>query len=129
MTNATIEQIGDYIKVYNDTESKYFSKQGNEVTNKDVYPNNKLYTTVENGKWGFVDTAGNIVVDCKYDKATEFNEYGFAAVKLDGKWGAINSEGQEVVEPKYEINTETEPSFIGIYYKVVYGYGECYYTT
>ena len=129
MTNATIEQIGDYIKVYNDTESRYFNKQGNEVTNKEVYPNNKLYTTVENGKWGFVDTAGNIVVDCKYDKATEFNEYGFAAVKLDGKWGAINSEGQEVVEPKYEINTETEPSFIGIYYKVVYGYGECYYTT
>ena len=40
-----------------------------------------------------------MVVEAKYDKVTEFNEFGFASVQKDGKWGAINTQGKEVVEP------------------------------
>ena len=127
MTNATIEKEENYIIIYNDTETRYFDYQGKELTNKEVFPNNPLYAKQENGLLGFEKRDGTLVVECKYDKVTEFNEYGFASVEKDGKWGAINSEGEEVVAPTYEL--EGIPSFIGKYYQVVYGFGEIYYTT
>ncbi len=54
-------------------------------------------------KWGFVNKDGDMVVEAKYDKVTEFNEFGFASVQKDGKWGAINTQGKEVVEPTYNL--------------------------
>ena len=75
-----------------------------------------------------MDNNGQKVVDYTYDKITEFNEYGFAAVKKDGKWGSINEQGQVVQEPIYELNEDTEPFFIGTYYQVKYGFGEVYFT-
>lgn len=128
MKNATVEVQDNYIKIYNETETKYFSKEGKELKNTEVYPNNKLFVKVENNSYGFVDSNGNVVVDYKYDKAYEFNSYGFAAVKKDGKWGAMNEQGKEVIAPTYEIKEQGEPSFIGNYYRVTYGFGEFYYT-
>lgn len=126
MTNATLEVEDNYVVIYNDTETKYFDYQGKELTNKEVFPNNPLYAKQENGLWGFEKRDGTLVVECKYDKVAEFNEYGFAAVQKDGKWGAINSEGTEVIAPTYEL--DSIPNFIGQYYQVVYGFGEIYYT-
>ena len=128
MKNATVETKDNYIKIYNADETKYFSKEGKELKNSEVYTNNTLFAKKENDKWGFVNTNGDFVVEAKYDKVTEFNEYGFAAVKKDGKWGSINLEGKEVVEPTYELKEDKELSFIGKYYKVEYGFGESYYT-
>ena len=128
INNAKIEQKDEYIKIYNDKEQKYFSKEGEELKNTDIYKDNKLFAKSQNDKWGFVDKNNNVKVDFKYDKVTEFNKEGFAAVCKDGKWGSINDNGEEVVEPKYEINTSNEPSFIGKYYQVIYGFGEIYYT-
>ena len=67
----------------------------------------------ENGKYGFVDKNGNVVVDYIYDDATEQNEYGFAAVKQNGLWGSINSEGKNVIEPKYNLDNNLLVDFIG----------------
>ena len=128
MENATVEVNSDYIKIYNDKQIQYFSKDGKELKNTDTYPNNELFSKQENGKWGFANKNDSMVVEAKYDKVTEFNEYGYAAVNKDGNWGAINQKGEEVVEPIYTINDNKEPSFIGKYYQVKYGFGEVYYT-
>lgn len=128
MENATVEVNSDYIKIYNDKQIQYFNKDGKELKNTDTYPNNELFSKQENGKWGFANKNDSMVVEAKYDKVTEFNEYGYAAVNKDGKWGAINQKGEEVVEPIYTINDNKEPSFIGKYYQVKYGFGEVYYT-
>lgn len=128
MQNATVEVEDDDIKIYNESEIKYFSKEGKELKNTQVYSNNKLFVKVEDKKYGFVDMDGNLVVDYQYDKAYEFNSYGFAAVKKDGKWGSINEQGEEVIAPTYEFKEQSEPSFIGRYYRVTYGFGEFYYT-
>lgn len=128
MENATVEVNSDYIKIYNDKQIQYFSKDGKKLKNTDTYPNNELFSKQENGKWGFANKNDSMVVEAKYDKVTEFNEYGYAAVNKDGKWGAINQKGEEVVEPIYTINDNKEPSFIGKYYQVKYGFGEVYYT-
>ena len=128
MQNAKVEVKDNYIKISNDTETRYFDKDGKELKNTEVYPNNTLFAKKEGDKWGFADKNGNTVVEAKYDKVTEFNEYGFAGVRLDGKWGVVNSKGEEVLAPTYTLNEEIEPYFIGTYYRVQYGFGEFYYT-
>ena len=128
MTNAVLKKEENYIKLYNETETKYFDLEGNEKQNTEVFPNNEIYAKSQDGKWGFVDKCGNVVVDYIYDKATDLNAYGYAGVQLDGKWGVVNSNGEIILEPTYTFNVQTEPEFIKEYYKVQYGYGEFYYT-
>lgn len=128
MANANIEVKDNYIKISNTEETKYFSKEGKELRNTEVYPNNTLFAKNENGKWGFAKKNGDTVVEAKYDRVTEFNEYGFAGVELDGKWGVLNSKGEEILAPTYVFNDETEPYFIGQYYQVKYALGGVYYT-
>ena len=102
--------------------------EGNEKENKEIL-NNKLFADVKNGKWGFIDSNGNVIVDYIYDNVTEFNSYGFAGIKKDGKWGSINDEGKVIIEPTYTLNINTnEIDFIGEYYKYTYGYKKFNYT-
>lgn len=128
LKSAVIQQIDDFIKIYNNNEVYYINNAGKIVTSKEAYPNNKLYAKKENGKWGFVDNTGNIMVKCEYDKVTEFNKYGYAGIYKNGKWGSINSEGKVIQEPTYEIKENYEPIFLGKYYQVTFGFGEIYFT-
>jgi len=54
----------------------------------------------ENGKWGFSDEIGHLLIAPQFDEAHDFHE-GRAAVKFDGKWGFINRLGITAIEPKY----------------------------
>ena len=45
----------------------------------------QLFLSKKDGKYGYVDKKGNVVVDYIYDDATEQNKYGYAGVKKDGK--------------------------------------------
>lgn len=56
----------------------------------------------KNGKWGYIDKKGNIVIDCIYDDAKDFSE-GLAVVKKDGKCGYINNKGEVVIDFKYDL--------------------------
>lgn len=129
MRNGKIVEEENYIKVYSDKETKYFSKDGIEIKNTDLFTGNKLFAIEKDGKWGFADKEGNIKVEPIYDKVSDFNTSGFAAICKDKKWGSIDSEGNIVIEPTYTFSERiSEPNFIGKYYKVVAGYGEIYYT-
>ena len=127
LKNANIEINSNYIKLYNNTEIKYITKDGKEVKNTELFENNKIFANQKDGKWGFVDKNGKVVIDYKYDDVTEVNKYGFAGIKMDNKWGIVDENGNIVVEPKYKIN-DNNPTFIGEYYQVTYGSGEVYYT-
>lgn len=105
----------DYTVIYSDYEKNYLNKNGDVVQNKEVYPNNKLYSVLKDGKWGFENATGEIKVPCKYDLVTELNEFGFAGVKQDDKWGVINEKGEEIVVPMYEIDAYYFPKFVGKY--------------
>lgn len=128
LKNATIDIKENYIKLYNDSEIKYVSKDGKELKNTEIFTSNKLFASMKDNKWGYVNKEGNVIVDYKYDKETEFNEYGYASVEKDGKWGSINQNGDEIAKIEFTLNNQNEPSFIGKYYQVVYGFGEFYYT-
>lgn len=127
LENAKIENNKEYIKLYNENEVKYISKEEKEVDNKEIFAENDIFAKKSEGLWGFVNKENRNVIDYKYEKVTEVNQYGFAGIKLDGKWGVINDEGKIIVEPKYELNSDN-PMFIGEYYQVIYGNGEIYYT-
>lgn len=128
LSDSNVEFKGEYIKIFNKDDVKYFDKQGKELKNTEVYPNNTLFATKVDGKWGFANKSGTVVVEPKYDEVTEFNSYGYAAVKQDGKWGAINVNGDITAEIQYVLDDDIEPSFIGKYYQIKYGFGEIYYT-
>lgn len=128
MVNAIITTENNYIKISNDTDVKYFDKEGKELKNIEVYPNNTLFANKVDNKWGFVNKDGNTIVEAIYDEVTEFNEYGFAGIMKDNKWGVVNSNGEVVLEPTYTLNENVIPYFIGKYYRVEYGFGEYYYT-
>jgi len=49
---------------------------------------------------GFIDHAGKIVIEPRYDDAESFYE-GYAAVKENGKWGFIDKDGDMVIEPVF----------------------------
>jgi len=55
----------------------------------------------KDGKWGYINTKGEQIVECKFDNAWSFNE-GFASVEKDRKWGYINTKGEQIVECKFD---------------------------
>lgn len=112
--NAQMDIVNEYIKLTTDDGIIYYTLDGKEVDNKTVYIKNNIYSDEKNGKWGFVDASDNVIVDYKYDRVTEVNEYGFAGIYEDGKWGVINSKGEVILDPTYKIDLET-PTFIGKY--------------
>ncbi|MBF0897105.1 MAG: WG repeat-containing protein [Campylobacter concisus] len=58
------------------------------------------FAAVQKGwQWGYINTKGEQIVECKFDDTHRFNE-GFAAVKKDGKWGYINTKGYPVIFDK-----------------------------
>jgi len=61
----------------------------------------KYFQVIENGKTGFRDLDGKIVIEPKFDNAEMFSE-GLSAVEVDKKWGYIDTTGNFVLQPKYE---------------------------
>ena len=126
MNNASIEKEDNYFKVFSNNDIKYFDNNGNEISYKQIEPNNKIYARKINEKWGFVNEENKLIINNEYDMVTEFNKYGFAGIKKDGKWGVINLKGEIIQEPTYSLKWES-PSFIGKYYKIK-EWGQEYYT-
>lgn len=113
LTVNSVEMNDDYMEIQLAGKTQYYNFKFEEKDIKSIFINNSLYVSEKNGKYGFVDEKGNIVVDYKYDDATEFNKYGFAGVKSNGVWGAINIKGEEIIKPKYNLDNNKKIEFIG----------------
>ena len=116
IVNANVVKKDNYIKVYSETEMKYYDLSGNEITYKSLYPNNTLYSSTSNGKWGLVDSNGEVVVNYDYDMVTEQNGNVFG-VKKDGVWQVIDINGELVSDNKYNLSW-LDVTFLGEYYKI-----------
>lgn len=102
-----------YIKLRIDNEYKYYDFKFEEKNESDIFTNRSLFLDKKNGKYGFVNKSGNMVVDYIYDDATEQNDCGYVGVKQDGKWGCIDSKGNVVQEPIYNLDEYLVVDFIG----------------
>ncbi len=105
-----------YIELRQDDEYKYYNFRFEEEKESDVFPSNTLFVSKKDGKYGFVDKNGSVVVDYIYDDATSQNAFGYVAIKKDGKWGAVDRNGKVVQEPTYDLEDYLQVDFIGSWY-------------
>ena len=102
-----------YLKLRINDEYKYYNFKFEEKREIDIFHNKTLFLSKKDGKYGYVDKDGKIIVGYTYDDAVEQNEYGYAAAKKDGKWGSIDSKGNVVQEPTYNLDEYLLINFIG----------------
>lgn len=108
----------DYIKMKIGDEYKFYNFKFEEKNAKEVLSStNTLYLSKQNGKFGFVDSNGKVIVDYIYDDATEQNECGYAGIKKAGKWGSIDNKGNIIIEPTYNLDEYLQVDFIGKWHK------------
>ena len=67
-----------------------------------------LIAICKNGKWGFVNTSGEVIIKPTYDEARSFSN-GVAAVKKDDKWGFINKDNKLVIDFQF-----TDVGYMGL---------------
>ena len=102
-----------YLKIRVNDEYKYYNFKFEEKDVKDILTTNTLFLSKKDGKYGFVNAKGDVVVDYLYDDATEQNDAGYAAIKKDGKWGSIDINGKVVIEPTYNLENNYLIDFVG----------------
>lgn len=110
---SEINEEKSYIRIRENGEYKYYDFKCKEKSNTEILKENTLFLSKKDGKYGYVDKKGNVVIDYIYDDGTEQNEYGFVAVKKNGLWGAINNKGEVIIEPKYNLENNLKIDFIG----------------
>lgn len=102
-----------YLEIRQNGENKYYNFKFEEKSEADIFTQNTLFLSKKDGKYGFVDKNGKVVVDYIYDDATKQNSCGYAGVKKDGKWGAIDNKGNLIQEPTYNLEDYLKVDFIG----------------
>ena len=102
-----------YLKLRIDNNYKYYNFKFEEKQESDIFSNRTLFLSKKDGKYGYVDKNGKVIVDYIYDDAMEQNDYGFSAVKKDEKWGSIDSKGNVIQEPIYNLDNYLLIDFIG----------------
>ena len=103
----------NYIKVREGENYQYYNFKLEPKSNTQILQGNTLFLSKKDGKYGYVDEDGQVIVNYIYDDATEQNNYGYVSVKKDGKWGALNQKGEVVVEPTYTLENNLMIDFIG----------------
>src|SRR5688572_5706452 len=68
---------------------------------QDVKPG-ELFPIRHNGKYGFIDKSGKLIIKQQFGEAFSFSE-GLAPVKINGRWGYVNDRGKIVIKPRFEL--------------------------
>lgn len=68
---------------------------------QEVRPSYGFFPVKEYGRWGYINSDGEIVIRCQFDRAQRFSE-GLAAVVVDSLWGFIDSTGRIVIKPSFK---------------------------
>lgn len=64
-------------------------------------PFTTLQASQQDGKWGFVDEQGVIMITYSFNEVRAFSE-GLAGVRVDNKWGFINLGGELVIPFRFD---------------------------
>lgn len=93
----SIDKRGNYIsnKIEHDSCNKDRVTTQQKCLNEDLSPSKK------DGKYGYIDRYGNVIIEHRFEHAYPFHE-GLALVEIDKKYGYINKIGAFVIEPKFD---------------------------
>ena len=93
-------------------QDAYFARSGSKVLlyvdgkqAGDIYEDARPFAdgwaaVKKNGKWGFIDTSGEVKIDYQFDDALSFGQH-LAAVQQGRYWGYISLEGKLVVHANF----------------------------
>jgi hypothetical protein len=73
------------------------------------------------GKWGYLNTKGEVVIQPAFDEATLFSE-GIARINLNDKYGYIDTRGRYLVRPEVVYGTGFRDGRAAIYNGQSWGY-------
>ena len=73
-----------------------------EYVHFDESENVAYFPFEENGKYGYMDRTGLVVIEARFDNAKRFFE-NKAVIELNGKLGYINEHGDVIIKPQYDI--------------------------
>ena len=60
-----------------------------------------LFPVVKDGKCGYIDRTGKVIIEPQFHSAFPFSE-GLAALEIDGKFGFIDTAGKIAIKPQYD---------------------------
>lgn len=104
-------------------EDKQQKKDKNKFFKDKSLPKTDLFgNKVDGGKYGFVDTLGNIVVPVKHNYISNNFQEGLVCVAIGNKYGFFNKKGENVVPYLYEDATDFYRGVAGVKLKGLYGY-------
>jgi hypothetical protein len=75
------------------------------------------YLVENNGKFGWCNRLGKIMIDCQFDEASQFENNDLAAIRIANKYGYVNKTGKICISPQFD---QAYP-FNGAYALVNYG--------
>lgn len=122
-----INQDKNYIRVRENDEYVYYNFKLEKTQNTQILGANTIFLSKKDGKYGYVNEKGVVVVDYKYDDATEQNKYGYASVSKNGKWGSLDAKGNVVEECNNSLENVLVIDFIGKWH-LAYDLNANYYT-
>src|SRR4051812_14853451 len=82
----------------------------------------RLRPVQQNGKWGYIDVSGKIVIEPRFAWAEEFSEGLAAFENEDGKHGYIDETGKVVIEPVFDNWTEFSEGLAAVSVNFEWGY-------
>lgn len=83
--------------------------------------NEGMCAVVKNGKWGYIDTSGKLVVSNQFDSAGPFVE-GLAAVTLGNRIGYIDKSGSYVINPQFDGARNFHSGLAAVHLNGVWGF-------
>jgi hypothetical protein len=117
---------------YFETKKKYdrffiLNTNGERLGNQlfdEILPFEKGFAKVRIGNyWGFVDSLGKPITECKYDDLRSFSEH-HAAFKSGDVWGLINETGKEIILPEYYKVGNFQEGRVWLYKNGTYGFAD-----
>ncbi|MEN7550991.1 WG repeat-containing protein [Rapidithrix thailandica] len=74
-----------------------------------------LFPIKKEGKWGVINTKGELVVNPSYDFVSDFNTEDYAVFEQGGKKGVLNPQGQASIPASYQKIQPLKGAFIAIW--------------
>ena len=101
-----------YMRVRQNGSYKYYNFNFEEKNNIDVLVGNTLFLVNKDGKYGYVNKNGELIVNYIYDDAREQNQFGYCVVKQNGLWGVLEKDGTVILKPSVNLDNNILIDFI-----------------
>ncbi|MBR2289181.1 MAG: WG repeat-containing protein [Clostridia bacterium] len=106
-----------YMRVRQDGKYKYYNFNFEEKKNTEVLTNNTLFLVNKDGKYGYTNKEGELIVNYIYDDAKEQNEFGYCVVKQNGLWGVLKQDGTVLLKPSVNLDDSLYINFISSWHQ------------